>query len=87
MAKKQDPIIVTRVHRGMVGTRIRVVADRKAVAAFDSILGRRVFILRPGKELQVKVRTSHWKVGERVSMTELVRAAKDWSDLPWDWDL
>lgn len=82
----QPPIVVTQVRQGILGTKIRVHADRSARVRRGSYLGVRVFGLRAGQSLTLRVRTSHWKVGERLSMNELVNSARDWADIPWDWE-
>lgn len=77
---------VTRVSRGLLGTRITVAAKRDAQARFGSFFGDRIFYLDEGYRISLLVRGRDWEVGDRLSMGDLVDAARDWANIPWMWD-
>lgn len=80
------PLVITNVRPGLLGTKIRVYAEETARSRRSSFLGERVFAIRKGQALSLRVRTSHWKVGERLTLDQLVNSARDWTDIPWDWE-
>lgn len=85
MTKKKPALKVVRCKKHLLGTSITVLAKRDASAYFGSFLGDREFYLDEGYELKILVHGRDWEKGDRLSMSELVSNAWDWSNIPWDW--
>lgn len=80
------PLVITHVRPGLLGTKIRIYAEGTDRSRRSSLLGERVFTIREGQALTLRVRTSHWKVGEHLTLDQLLNSARDWTDIPWDWE-
>lgn len=77
---------VVRVSKHAAGRRITVEAKRGTSVILDSFLGEREFYLDKGDRLTLLVKGRDWYEGDKVSLSNIIWSAWNWSNVPWQWN-
>jgi hypothetical protein len=79
------PLVVVDSRPLLLGSEILVETNVGASFVLDSFLGKRRFFLAAGSRLRIKVKGKTWPTGYRLTLLELIFAARDWNRIPWRW--